>query len=142
MQAALILFKQKNSHVASSAMPWYAAGWHATHAVVMLPKQIDGIDIKDATYGGNCKFKRDFPFIYGVSTGNVTDSVKQKCQGKRTCNITVDAKTYGDPASGCAKDFRVTYYCSSHHEFLSSSASAEALGKNIVMDCEKSVVVR
>jgi len=61
------------------------------------------IRVLDATYGGNCP---------GVARGNVTQFVASSCKDSDLCNYRVYYKDMGgDPAEGCAKDFRVTYSC-------------------------------
>ncbi|HEX4507609.1 MAG TPA: acyltransferase family protein [Alphaproteobacteria bacterium] len=60
-----------------------------------------GIDINFATYGRNC----------GAPPGNATDDLRTACNGKDSCDYTVDAAKLGDPKGGCAKDFTVQYGC-------------------------------
>ena len=52
------------------------------------------------------------------------------------CTIYIGALSFGDPASGCAKDFRVLYQCPPYNELLESAVGAEALGKQLTLDCE------
>lgn len=60
-----------------------------------------GIAIESATYGANC----------GSPIGNVTSQVAQACNGSARCDYVIDHLLLGDPAPGCAKDYRVSYKC-------------------------------
>ncbi len=62
-----------------------------------------GMRIQSATYGSNC----------GVRADNATRSVRQECAGTLQCSYLVSVNKLGDPAYGCAKDFRVQYMCPS-----------------------------
>ena len=45
------------------------------------------------------------------SVGNATRDVVQHCDGKMDCWYRICHRRLGDPAYGCAKDFRVAYQC-------------------------------
>lgn len=59
------------------------------------------LKVREATYGGNC----------GARRGNVTAHIAGQCDGKASCNYSVEYAVIGDPAPGCAKDYRVAYSC-------------------------------
>lgn len=61
-----------------------------------------GLRIESATYGANC----------GAPAGNQTATLVGACNGRLQCDYVVDYMVIGDPAPGCAKDYRVTYQCS------------------------------
>jgi len=77
-----------------------------------------GIRILEATYGGNCA---------GVARGNVTEFVGSKCNDTNLCNYRVYYQSMGgDPASGCDKDFSVTYRCGRRSKPETCKLAAEA----------------
>ncbi len=59
------------------------------------------INVISATYGGNC----------GVRRGNATSHIARHCNGRLTCQYTVNYRVIGDPAYGCEKDYIVKYRC-------------------------------
>ena len=76
------------------------------------------IKVLEATYGGNCP---------GVARGNVTQFVSSSCNDSNLCNYRVYYKSMdGDPAEGCAKDFRVTYSCGARTKPETCALPAEA----------------
>jgi hypothetical protein len=54
-----------------------------------------GLNIRSATYGGNC----------GAAQGNATRELASSCNGKTDCAHKVDVNRLGDPARKCGKDF-------------------------------------
>lgn len=88
---------------------------------------VGSIRVSSATYGLNC----------GVASGNVTDHIAAQCNGRQSCNYTIDHKIIGDPAKGCAKDYRVTYSCSGGGT-KSTTASKEAGwgDKSVALVCQ------
>ena len=74
------------------------------------------IRIAHATYGGNC----------GVPKGNVTSQIADACNGATRCEYTVDSQVLGDPKYGCAKDYSVSFRCSSQGPLSTESIGAEA----------------
>lgn len=60
-----------------------------------------GITVLDGTYGGNC----------GALRGNVSAPIALECNGKSSCQYSVEVDKLGDPASGCRKDFAASYLC-------------------------------
>jgi hypothetical protein len=59
------------------------------------------VEVKQATYGANCK----------ALVGNMTDLVAKTCNRLSACSFAVDVNVIGDPAPGCGKDFTVQYRC-------------------------------
>lgn len=55
------------------------------------------IAMQYATYGHSC----------GVRPNNALNAMKMRCEGHQNCNYQVSTHDLGDPAKGCAKDFRV-----------------------------------
>lgn len=85
------------------------------------------IRVTRATYGGNCRGRGD-----GSSrpaSHDQTQSMGGACNGQQDCSFLIDHGALGDPAVGCAKDFRVWYDC------VGAGAAAEASGKTITLSC-------
>lgn len=61
------------------------------------------ISVQAATYGHNC----------GAKLNNVIGHAQQTCDGKAACDYKVDFTVIGDPASGCPKNYSVTWNCGS-----------------------------
>ena len=53
------------------------------------------IKVIAGTYGRSC----------GVPYGNATNHLADACNGRSTCEYTVDVRILGDPARECAKDY-------------------------------------
>ena len=83
-----------------------------------------GMQIRSATYGGNC----------GAQYGNASWAVQQRCNGSMNCQFTVNVNQLGDPAYGCAKDFRIEYRCP-NGRVETSSLPGETHGKTLYMQC-------
>lgn len=83
-----------------------------------------GMRIESATYGGNCR----------AQYGNATWAVRQRCDGSVNCQFTVNVNELGDPAYGCAKDFRIEYRCPNGRR-ETSYLSGETNGKTLYMQC-------
>jgi peptidoglycan/LPS O-acetylase OafA/YrhL len=85
-----------------------------------------GIDILSATYGANC----------GARAGNATAPVRAACSGKLDCSYVVEVSRLGDPASGCRKDFTITYQCPGSAAARTGEAPAEAgFGAAVELSC-------
>src|SRR5262245_8978533 len=81
-------------------------------------KPAKAIKVLEATYGGNCA---------GIAKGNVTEFVGSKCNDTNLCNYRVYYKSMGgDPATGCKKDFSVTYSCGRKSKRETCTVAAEA----------------
>jgi hypothetical protein len=76
----------------------------------------EGLDIRSATYGGNC----------GAPRGNATQDVATSCGGKADCTYSVSVDKLGDPASGCSKNFVVSYLCAPSLSVLEKELAGEA----------------
>jgi hypothetical protein len=87
-----------------------------------------GISVISATYGGRC----------GVEHGNVTHDVAASCDGKTECTYAVKVERLGDPAGGCAKDFAVSYFCSSEATMRHQELPPEAgFGGVLNLNCPR-----
>jgi hypothetical protein len=86
------------------------------HLVAKAPDQDRRISVISATYGGNC----------GAPQGNATQDIAAICNGKADCAYPVKVERLGDPATGCRKDFTVSYFCAlgtpPRHEELTGEA--------------------
>lgn len=86
------------------------------------------IRVLGAAYGNNC--------AGNVST-NVTNDLARQCQGRDYCVYRVDVRNIGDPRPGCAKEYQARYMCRDGGNERRASASAEASGQSIVLDCRR-----
>jgi hypothetical protein len=86
------------------------------------------IRVLGAVYGNNC--------AGNVST-NVTGDLARQCQGRDYCVYRVDTRQIGDPRPGCPKDYHARYMCRDGGNERRASASAEASGQSIVLDCRR-----
>jgi hypothetical protein len=86
------------------------------------------IRVLGAIYGNNC--------AGNVST-NVTGDLARQCQGRDYCVYRVDSRQIGDPRPGCPKDYHARYMCRDGGNERHASASAEASGQSIVLDCRR-----
>jgi hypothetical protein len=86
--------------------------------------QNNTISVTSATYGAICK----------VPKGNFTSPLQSACNGKSTCQYTVQFAPVGDPAPGCAKDFAVEWTCGSGGS-RTIALIAEAIGSRISLTC-------
>jgi hypothetical protein len=82
------------------------------------------ITVTSASYGQSCKAPK----------GNETQALQAACNGKATCQYTVDYKVIGDPAPGCGKDFDVAWTCATGPGG-SASLPAEANGGKLNLSC-------
>ena len=90
----------------------------AVDAAAAEKKPARAIKILEATYGGNC---------VGIAKGNVTEFVGSTCNDTNLCNYRVYYKSMGgDPATGCEKDFSVTYSCGRKSKRDTCTLAAEA----------------
>ncbi|MBX9259308.1 hypothetical protein H1Q63_36235 [Desmonostoc muscorum CCALA 125] len=85
-----------------------------------------GIQIVEATYGGNCH----------VSSGNVSRHIASVCNGNTSCTYTIDYTVIGDPAYGCKKDYSTRWKCGVNKSIYSAYADPEAgYQKTIQLNC-------
>eukprot|EP00933_Yihiella_yeosuensis_P067990 TRINITY_DN731_c0_g1_i1.p1 TRINITY_DN731_c0_g1~~TRINITY_DN731_c0_g1_i1.p1 ORF type:complete len:860 (+),score=285.37 TRINITY_DN731_c0_g1_i1:375-2582(+) len=54
-----------------------------------------------------------------------------------SCAMLLDSEKLGDPAWGCAKDYKVDYKCGKFGEKMSKVISAEASGQTLQLSCSK-----
>ena len=58
------------------------------------------------------------------------------CDGKAVCEYTIDTRTIGDPAFGCAKDYLAEWQCGNNPQKGSVAVGPEAgNGTAIVLRC-------
>jgi len=98
----------------------------------------DRIHVAEATYGNSCK---DFVPPGGranlVKSGNSTAAVSEICENKKaSCSFTVDAAQLGDPASGCGKDFTVTWRCGADQALRKAYLPVEANERSAFLSCD------
>ena len=86
------------------------------------------VRVLGAAYGGNC--------AGNVST-NVTNDLARQCQGRDYCVYRIDHRQLGDPRPGCAKDYQARYVCRDGGNERYASASPEASGQSVVLDCRR-----
>ena len=87
---------------------------------------VAGIRVVSATYGTNC----------GATHGNATRALMYACNSSKTCDYVVDVTKLGDPAGGCAKDFKVEYACMPGDVPQQITLPGEAgLGSHAVLSC-------
>jgi tetratricopeptide (TPR) repeat protein len=85
-----------------------------------------GLDIRTATYGGNC----------GAPSGNATRDLVNSCSGRVDCEYIVDVERLRDPAPGCGKDFVVEYHCAPNGNSRRADLPAEAgLKTALLLSC-------
>ncbi len=101
-------------------------GREATEAAATAPEETSGLNIRSATYGGNC----------GAAQGNVTKDLASSCNGKTDCAYKVDVDHIGDPAPKCGKDYVASYSCAPDATILNKGLPAEAgLGSILNLSC-------
>lgn len=86
-----------------------------------------GIATIEATYGANC----------GAAAGNATAKVAEVCDGRASCLYRIDVRVLGDPANGCAKDFRVTWRCAQNpaEKAVASPKGVGVRGETVELAC-------
>jgi len=90
--------------------------------------QPPGLEIRDATYGGNV--------LDATAIGNVTGDVASHCSGADACDYAVDYQVIGDPAPGSSKDFVVHYVCDGADSVFTATVAAEAgVGGRATLAC-------
>lgn len=91
------------------------------------------ITVIEASYGGRC----------GAPQGNVTGAVANACDGTRGCTFVVDVAQLGDPAAGCAKDFRVVWRCATEEGIRTAAVTEDAgNGSSVALHCSAPVARR
>jgi hypothetical protein len=87
---------------------------------------IGSVSVMEATYGANC----------GAKPGNLTAYVVKTCGQTPRCSLPIDVSKMGDPAPGCVKNFSVKYSCRKNSSVRDASASPEASGKTLDLNCQ------
>jgi hypothetical protein len=77
------------------------------------------IKVVSGTYGRNCNAK----------AGNATALLAKACDGRNSCDFTIDAATLEDPAPSCSKDFAAEWKCGTGNAVYSAALSG-LTGKN------------
>jgi hypothetical protein len=82
------------------------------------------ISIASASYGENCRAR----------TGNATAAIRESCDGLTHC--LARPGVVGDPAPGCAKEFRVTFACGDEQAARNASLPAAAeFDSSVLLSC-------
>lgn len=102
-------------------------GGEASGQTLSLRCSSGTIRVTRAAYGLNCRGRGDASS--NPAYHEQTPAVSAACNGQQSCDFYVDHSSLGDPAVGCAKDFRVQYDC------VGAGAAAEASGKVITLSC-------
>jgi len=89
----------------------------------------DKIRIEEATYGANCGS--------GVKPGNATQYVAKACDGQSACSMLISVEALGDPASGCWKEFAVSYLCGQKQTSRRVNVKGEANGSTLRVQCQE-----
>jgi hypothetical protein len=83
------------------------------------PAATSPIKVVSGTYGRNCNAK----------AGNATMLVAKACDGKGSCDFTIDTTALEDPAPSCSKDFSAEWKCGEGNAVYSAALSS-LTGKN------------
>ena len=97
-------------------------------SMAQAQSQPAAIGVASATYGGSCKAPK----------GNATQAVQAACNGKSSCQYTVNHLALGDPAPGCRKDFAVAWTCGTGTGG-SAWLPGEASGATVNLSCPAGV---
>lgn len=81
--------------------------------------EITLIKVVSGTYGRNCNAK----------AGNATAPLSTACDGKSSCDFTIDTTALEDPAPNCSKDFAAEWKCGNGNAVYSAALSS-LTGKN------------
>ncbi len=81
--------------------------------------EITLIKVVSGTYGRNCNAK----------AGNATAPLSKACDGKSSCDFTIDTTALEDPAPNCSKDFAAEWKCGNGNAVYSAALSS-LTGKN------------
>jgi peptidoglycan/LPS O-acetylase OafA/YrhL len=94
------------------------------------------VAVLSASYGLNCRaFAVVPPAMNSVTPGNITQKIKDHCDLSVKCDFFVNVDELGDPASGCSKDFAVTYRCTGRPDVKTAYLPGEANGRSILLEC-------
>ena len=116
------LYWRDDSHWSPYGISVAAATVDAAMSTSVAPR----IRVVAATYGANCN----------APQGNATADTAGTCNGLASCTYKVDAARLGDPAVGCAKDYRVTWRCDAEEGVREAQVPPEAgLGSEVALSC-------
>lgn len=87
-----------------------------SHASAAATGEIATIKVISGTYGRNCNAK----------TGNATAPLSRACDGRGSCDFTIDTTALDDPAPNCSKDFAAEWKCGSGNTVYSAALSGLA----------------
>lgn len=90
-------------------------------APASAPAAVETITIKvlSGTYGRNCNAK----------AGNATAPLSRACDGRASCDFSIDTSVLEDPAPNCSKDFAAEWKCGAGNAVYSAALSS-LTGKN------------
>ncbi len=84
------------------------------------------IKVVSGTYGRNCNAK----------AGNATALLSTACDGKGSCDFTIDTATLEDPAPSCSKDFAAEWKCGNGNAVYSAALSSlSGKGDKLRLSC-------
>lgn len=97
-------------------------------ATATVPQPASGIRVVHGTYGANC----------GVRQGNVTEHLRQACDGRDKCEYLIDVGAIGDPAYGCEKDYAAQWDCVGQpgHHVLTAPPEAGRGDRLLILGCD------
>jgi hypothetical protein len=122
--------------LAQAAAALRAKRWGAPIVFAWRAPPDGTVDVIEASYGLSCRgYATKPPAINAASEGNVTGLVHRACLNQASCRVHVDVGWFGDPASGCAKDFSVLYRCRHGGVPKAARVPAEAHGHSVSLDC-------
>jgi hypothetical protein len=98
-------------------------------------RKVGGIDVIHATYGENCRFTLAPPFFHKIRLDNATDIIKKLCQGKTTCSFDLKQAKKTDPAQGCNKNLKISYYCAFGSKLFDMKINGDVLSKPVLFHC-------
>ncbi len=88
--------------------------------------EIIPIKVVAGTYGRNCN----------ATPGNATTPLATACDGKSSCDFTVDTTALQDPAPNCSKDFAAEWKCgSSNVTYSAALSSLTGKGDKLRLSC-------
>ncbi len=94
-------------------------GVGAAPASAVANAEITAIKVVSGTYGRNCNAK----------AGNATAPLSKACDGRSSCDFTIDTTALEDPAPNCSKDFAAEWKCGNGNAVYSAALSS-LTGKN------------
>ncbi|MGE5758574.1 MAG: hypothetical protein ACM3W8_06885, partial [Sideroxydans sp.] len=88
--------------------------------------EMASIKVVSGTYGRNCSAK----------AGNATALLSKACDGKNSCDFTIDTTALEDPAPNCSKDFAAEWKCGNGNAVYSAALSSlTGKGDKLRLNC-------